>query len=235
MPLQNFLVKPSSEIKKKNRERLETVGKRIKCKVRHYKMSLLSLPDEILEQILIQNGLKAEDICKISQTCRRFREITQRSATIWRRLFTRHFPDIALDLENVVEFPPHQFWNDKFVIRYKLGSDTKEMVKGMSPKHFNRPFLSNIHMETFVEIDYNSDNSGLLLIDSLRALVKNGDPDRDLTVKYYGKQILQFARHFFLAKKWRQFQALPCEEQCYYEGLVMISQWFQPEESVSIR
>ena len=42
------------------------------------KMSLLSLPDEILEHILTQNGFQARDITSVSSSCRRFREIIHR-------------------------------------------------------------------------------------------------------------------------------------------------------------
>ena len=80
-------------------------------------MSLLSLPDEILEQIfLTKNGIQASDIIAVTLPCRRFREIIMR---IWRPLFTVHFPEIAHQLEDTVHGAPQEFWLSHFTARYK--------------------------------------------------------------------------------------------------------------------
>ena len=81
------------------------------------KMSLLSLPDEILEQILTQDGFQANDITAVSSSCRRFNGIIRRSARIWRRLFSVHFPEIAHQLEDKVDKAPHEFWLTQFTAR----------------------------------------------------------------------------------------------------------------------
>ena len=80
--------------------------------------SILALPNEILEFILTSDGIKAVDIAAISQSCQRARKIVFRSATIWRRLYSVHFPDVAHQLENLVDDDPHLFWRSHFISRY---------------------------------------------------------------------------------------------------------------------
>ena len=57
-----------------------------------------------------------------------------------------------------------------------------------------------------------------------------GDQDRDLTSKYYARQVSQFIRQHFLAKQWINFMQKEPQNQDYYQGLVLISQWFQVSE-----
>merc|ERR1712156_1352273 len=126
----------------------------------------------------------------IESKCRRFREIIQRSARIWRRLFTVHFPEIAHQLEDKVDSAPHEFWKSQFIARYTLGAKADNLMKQMSPKHFQRHALSNIHMEHFIEDqESNVDSNGLLITDAIQTLVNKGDQDRDLTSKYYARQV----------------------------------------------
>ena len=80
--------------------------------------SFLDLPNEILEFILINEGIKANEIAAISQSCKRGRETVLRSATIWRRLFSVHFPDLAHQLELQVDEDPHIFWRTNFITRF---------------------------------------------------------------------------------------------------------------------
>ena len=79
--------------------------------------SFLELPSEILEFILISEGINAKDITAISKSCKRGREIVLRSATIWRRLYSVHFPEIAHQLEQQVVGDPHIFWRTNFIAR----------------------------------------------------------------------------------------------------------------------
>lgn len=82
--------------------------------------SILALPNEILEFILTSDGIKAVDIAAISQSCQRARKIVFRSATIWRRLYSVHFPDVAHQLENLVDDDPHLFWRSHFISRFEI-------------------------------------------------------------------------------------------------------------------
>ena len=43
--------------------------------------------------------------------------VAYRSARIWRRLFTVHFPEIAHQLEEDVDGAPHEFWLNQFTAR----------------------------------------------------------------------------------------------------------------------
>ena len=97
----------------------------------------------------------------------------------------------------------------------------------MSAKHYHIEALSNEHMEHFLELVDPNHNNGLLLTDAVQELVNNGDPDRELTSKYYATQVSQFVRHNFLAKQWIQFMQQEPQNQDYCQGLVLISQWFQ--------
>ena len=48
-------------------------------------------------------------------------------------------------------------------------------MKQMSPKHFQRHALSNIHMEHFIEDqESNVDSNGLLITDAIQTLVNKG-------------------------------------------------------------
>ena len=118
--------------------------------------------------------------------------------------------------------------------RYTLENDVRQRVIEISPKHFHRHALSNIHMEHFLELEHSNAQNGILLVDTLQNIVNKGDEDRDLTCRYYGKQVAQFIRHHFLTKEWEEFKNREPNDQDIYQGLVMIAQWFQPLESISL-
>ena len=104
----------------------------------------------------------------------------------------------------------------------------------MLKKLKNSYALSNIHMEHFLELEHSNDQNGILLVDTLQNIVNKGDEDRDLTCRYYGKQVAQFIRHYFLTKEWEEFKNREPNDQDIYQGLVMIAQWFQPLEFISL-
>ena len=82
--------------------------------------TLLNLPDEILEEIFIENEL--HEIIFISETCSRFQKIVERSGKIWRQLFFIHFPQIGHQMKIPNDKLPHEFWKQEFVSRYTLGN-----------------------------------------------------------------------------------------------------------------
>ena len=102
----------------------------------------------------------------------------------------------------------------------------------LSNQCYDKHALSNSHLDHFLL--QNQDFEGLLIIDALRELCCRGDPDTDLTLKYYGEQVIQFVCQHFLGEKWIEFKLKEPENQDYYQGLVMISQWFQPLEDVNV-
>ena len=66
-----------------------------------------------------------------------------------------------------------------------------------------------------------------MLTDAVQTVVNKGDQDRELTSKYYARQVSQFIRQHFLAKQWKKFMDKEPEHQDYCQGLVLVSQWFQ--------
>ena len=197
-------------------------------------MSFQHLPQEILEQIFIEPGISAKEIANLSVTCQRFRGLIKESVRIWRNLLTLHFPEIAYQLENTAQGFLQEFLRNEFICRHTLGQKVVNLTKEMSSKHYHRHAISNVHMEQFLEQNVQTSNHNLLLIDAVQALVNKTNQDRDLTVKYYAKQVAQFVRQHFLADKWTDFIQEEEIKQNYYQGLVMISQWFQPLESIRI-
>jgi len=196
--------------------------------------SILALPNEILEFILTSDGIKAVDIAAISQSCQRARKIVFRSATIWRRLYSVHFPDVAHQLENLVDDDPHLFWRSHFISRYLLEKEIRCQIYELSPNHYHHHALSNEHMDHFLELEHSHSQNGMLLVDALQNVVKTGDEDRDLTVRYYGKQVTQFVQQHLLALQWEEFRNREMKDQDLYQGLIMIAQWFQPLEFISL-
>ena len=79
-------------------------------------------------------------------------------------------------------------------------------MEELSVQHYHRHALSNVHLEHFLHLqEYdNAQNCDLLLVDCLQDLVKKGDPDRDLHLRYHiwlfivtlGFEILQKMRSF---------------------------------------
>ena len=120
------------------------------------------------------------------------------------------------------------------IFRYSLEKEVRNQVLELSPKHFHRHALSNVHMENFLQIEHSDSKDGALLVDTLQTVVNKGDEDRDLTSRYYGKQVTQFIRHQFLSKHWEEFKEREVKDQNLYQGLIMIAQWFQPLESISL-
>ena len=66
-----------------------------------------------------------------------------------------------------------------------------------------------------------------MITDAVQTVVNKGDQDRELTSKYYARQVSQFIRQHFLAKQWKKFMEKEPEHQDYCQGLVLVSQWFQ--------
>ena len=66
-----------------------------------------------------------------------------------------------------------------------------------------------------------------MITDAVQTVVNKGDQDRELTSKYYARQVSQFIRQHFLAKQWKKFIDKEPEHQDYCQGLVLVSQWFQ--------
>ena len=90
-------------------------------------------------------------------------------------------------------------------------------------------------MEHFLELENSNAQKGVLLVDTLQTIVTKGDEDRDITSRYYGKQVTQFVRQHFLAKQWNDFKNRDPQYQDLYQGLIMIAQWFQPLQSISLK
>ena len=194
--------------------------------------TFLDLPDEIFEEILLDPSLTAQDISRFSSSFKRGRDIVFNSGQLWKRLMTAHYPNITCQIKENPNIEPHIFWYQTFTARYALTSRVRQLMTDLSNRYFDKNALSNTHMEHFLQ--QNLDFEGLLIIDALRELTCKGDPDTDLTLRYYGEQVIQFVCQHFLGEKWMEFKLKAPENQDYYHGLVMISQWFQPLEDVNI-
>ena len=73
-------------------------------------------------------------------------------------------------------------------------------------------------MEHFLELEHSNAQNGILLVDALQNVVKTGDGDRDLTARYYGKQVTQFVQQHLLAQHWEEFKNREMKDQDLYQG-----------------
>jgi len=85
-----------------------------------------------------------------------------------------------------------------------------------------------------------SDEDGVtirdFLVDALLNLIHDGNADSGLTLKYYATKIIRFVRCKFAQGFWTKFKQneMSEDDNCYYEGLVHFSQWFQPLKRIHI-
>ena len=79
--------------------------------------TLLDLPDEIFEEVLIQPCLEASDISNLSQSSLRCWKVVSSDAKVWKRLMSTHFPNIADQIEETPNCEPNVFWRQTFIAR----------------------------------------------------------------------------------------------------------------------
>ena len=105
-----------------------------------------------------------------------------------------------------------------FIFRYLLEKEIRCQIYELSPNHYHHHALSNEHMDHFLELEHSHSQNGMLLVDALQNVVKTGDEDRDLTVRYYGKQVTQFVQQHLLALQWEEFRNREMKDQDLYQG-----------------
>ena len=103
-----------------------------------------------------------------------------------------------------------------------LEKEIRCQIFDLSPKYYHHHALSNEHMEHFLELEHSNAQNGILLVDALQNVVKTGDCDRDLTARYYGKQVTQFVQQHLLAQHWEEFKNREMKDQDLYQGIVKV-------------
>ncbi|XP_063820407.1 F-box only protein 21 [Pseudophryne corroboree] len=186
---------------------------------------LLRLPGELLELILCSGDLDHRDITSVSCTCRRLREVCAGLGKVWRKQLFARWPSI-MKFYNHMDFLD---WLEEFKTRYNAGITTQRIVSSFSKELIieRRVPCENVcDLETLGYPAHFIEDELLSILN-----IKSG---KFLTQKYCAKKILYFMRKEATICKLKEFLQRPLDQQDLLEGAVLIDQYCNPLEGVSL-
>eukprot|EP00088_Acartia_fossae_P001616 TRINITY_DN10642_c0_g1_i1.p1 TRINITY_DN10642_c0_g1~~TRINITY_DN10642_c0_g1_i1.p1 ORF type:complete len:598 (-),score=77.38 TRINITY_DN10642_c0_g1_i1:98-1891(-) len=204
-------------------------------------MSLVYLPAEIIERILLSSCLNRTDITNFSLTCKRFHDCAQNNE-IWRELFKRGYPSImdkltGRDLTDVD-------WKNQFKRYAEISEDAISKICTLSKESYKKRDLSNSDFKDFDNIllqkNPTHDFSHIYLTHSIRERCNQSNQLTDLTLKYYGRKVLTHISHRLQKQEVQDFMEMAISKQqssvsyeMYERTLIMIASWCQPHKDIS--
>ncbi|KAM3937060.1 F-box only protein 21 [Leptodactylus fuscus] len=186
---------------------------------------LLSLPEEVLEFILCSGDLDCKDIVSVTCACRRLRDVCTARGTVWRRQLFARWPSL-------MKYYNHWDlldWLEEYKTRYKAGLEAQKIVVT-----FSKALI--IEHRTPCEAFSDLDTSGYpvhFIEDELLSILKT-ENRKCLAQKYCANKILYFMRQEATLCKLKSFLQRPVDRQDILEGAVLIDQYCNPLEDVSL-
>ncbi|XP_044146683.1 LOW QUALITY PROTEIN: F-box only protein 21 [Bufo gargarizans] len=186
---------------------------------------LLSLPGEVLELILCSGGLDYRDIVSAARSCRRLRDMCVARGTVWRRQLFARWPSIMKHYNHLDLLD----WLGEFKTRHKAGIEAQRIVAA-----FSKALIIEHRMpcEGFNDLD-TSAYPIHFIEDELLSILKT-ENGKCLTKKYCAKKILYFMQQDATICKLKGYLQRPVDQQDILEGAVLIDQYCNPLEDVSL-
>ncbi|KAM4053309.1 F-box only protein 21 [Anomaloglossus baeobatrachus] len=186
---------------------------------------LLALPGEVLELVLCCGDLDCKDVISVTCTCRRLRDVCAARGKVWRRQLYARWPSIMKCYNHLDNLD----WLEEYKTRYRAGIEAHRIVAA-----FSKALIVEHRMpcEGFNDLD----TSGYpvhFIEDELLSILK-AENGKCLTLKYCAKKILYFMRQEATICKLKSFLQRPVEHQDIMEGAVLIDQYCNPLDDVSI-
>jgi len=189
-----------------------------------------TFPSEILEQVIRDENISFKDLLSFSSTCTRFKEVAG-SNEIWMSKFKLEFPNLF------GHFPQSKLskvsWKSQIRKRLEIGNSVRNEVGQMSARFFSKTELSSSDLRWFDDllVQFNPDVSfvHMYVIDVLSSILAQ-EGLMDLTNKHYAEKCIAHVKHQILKPK----IISELESLSYESVLVMIAQWCQPAQDISI-
>ncbi|KAM9330908.1 F-box only protein 21 [Gastrophryne carolinensis] len=184
---------------------------------------LAGLPGELLEFILCRGNLRHTDIASISETCRRLRAACR--GKVWRRQLFARWPSMTKYYNHMDPLD----WLEEYKVRHKAGIAAGRLVAS---------FSKELIIEHRLPCEGFSDLESLgfpphFIEDELLCILGTSS-GKCFTQRYCAKKILCFMRQEATMRKFKDFLQRPEEQQDILEGAVLIEQYCNPLEDVSL-
>lgn len=189
------------------------------------------LPNEILEQILENEILSYQDVCKFGSTCSKFRNLVCNSNKLWKSKFKQQWPK----LQSVYDQERTFVWRNEFFKRFTCGGIIREFVANMSSKFYRKDEVSNCDLAFFDTIMQTHEYAYYFVINELLSIASDNNTDDNLTQKFYTEKVIRYVRQRHLSRKWHEFLNQAPEELILEKGAVLVGQWSQPLIEVKYR
>ncbi|XP_075034618.1 F-box only protein 21 isoform X2 [Mixophyes fleayi] len=186
---------------------------------------LVGLPGELLELILCSGDLEHKDIASVTCTCRRLRDVCAGRGKVWRKQLFARWPSI-LKFYNHMDFLD---WLEEYKTRYNAGIAAQKMVSSFSKELI---IERRIPCESFNDLE-TLGYPAHFIEDELLSIL-NIESGKCLTQKYCAKKILYFIHQEATICKLKDFLQRPVDQQHLLEGAVLIDQYCNPLEVVSL-
>ncbi|TRY87506.1 hypothetical protein DNTS_035324 [Danionella cerebrum] len=180
---------------------------------------LTDLPAEILEHVLCFPVLNPRDICNVSCTCKRLRDVCHGRGKVWAHQYKLRFYRQNESYD----------WLNEFRTRQMVGHQIRGTVESISKRFFTEVVLG----DSFAEIESLGAPEHFCEDELLGIL--NSDKRKNLTLKYYAKKILYFFRQQNILRSLKVFLERPPEQQSALEGAVLVDQYCNPLSDVSLQ
>ncbi|XP_071532742.1 F-box only protein 21-like isoform X2 [Panulirus ornatus] len=217
------------------------------------------LPDEVLLKILACHSLNVQDLCRVSATCWRLRNVVL-TQNLWRLKLRQHWPRVWDQLPSNSGITD---WFEEVLQIICFSRKVRRLVSGLSQRLYQ-----NVHLTTPVynEVDalvLSTTYAHFYVLDALRQIVEDGaqhprepseyeyEPSEqeqprpvqprpnwqyeNLTEKYYALKVMSHVHQGVCTQEWEEFLSRPKSRQSLEIGAMLMARWFQPHEDVSIK
>ncbi|KAM4808145.1 F-box only protein 21 [Rhinophrynus dorsalis] len=186
---------------------------------------LTELPGEVLEHILCFGGLDHRDICSVTCTCRRLRDVCAGRGKVWRRQLFDRWPSM-LKYHSLTDSLD---WLEEYKTRHNAGIAAHRIVAS-----FCKRFIveRRVPCEGFYDLDAHG-YPGHFVEDELLSIMDNSN-GKCLTLKYCATKILYFMHQETTLCNLKAFLQQPDDRQEILEGAVLIDQYCNPLDNVSL-
>ncbi|XP_057182505.1 F-box only protein 21 [Triplophysa rosa] len=190
---------------------------------------LTDLPAELLEYILCFPVLNHFDICNVSCTCKRLRDVCHCRGKVWAHQYKLRWPR----LQRLYRQNESYDWLKEFKTRHMVGQQIRRTVESISKRFFTEvPCIGQVLGDSFAEIE--SLGAPEHFCEDELITILNSDKSKSLTLKYYAKKILYFLRQQNILRNLKIFLERPPEQQLALEGAVLVDQYCNPLADVTL-
>ncbi|XP_033111559.1 F-box only protein 21-like [Anneissia japonica] len=187
---------------------------------------LENLPDELLEYILFNRVLEAQDILSFGCTCKRFQSISY-SNEIWKRTLLRRWPELG-QISDSLDASKHN-WQELYKFRFRCIRNVEILLQDLVNECYEQREVSYKRFTPFQQLaaEYEADVGNVCVEEQLLDVLNEGDSFQNLTQKYYAVRALRYLQHPRLEKDFLKFLDAPEDQQSLEDGAIVIAQWNQ--------